>query len=99
MVVRNYVSVYVCTLYDHKSGTLLAEFQWRGNWIENVLLPAVGPPERLEPAREGRAVDDLEGFAVVEEGEGVGGGVGGRQVRQLTGPAAEAAVRVLAPKK
>ena len=68
-----------------------------GNLLLLLLLPAVGPPERLEPAREGGAVDDGEGVAVVEEGEGVGGGVGGRQVRQLPGAAAEAAVRVLAP--
>ena len=38
-------------------------------------------------------------WEVVREAEGVDGGVGGRQVGELAGPAPEAAVRVLAPAK
>ena len=64
-----------------------------------VLVPAVWPPEGAEPPRQRLSVDDVEGGGVVEEGEGVDGGVGRRQVRQLTGTAAETAVRVLAPSR
>ena len=64
-----------------------------------LVVPAVWPPEGAEPPRQRLSVDDVEGGGVVEEGEGVDGGVGRRQVGQLTGTAAEAAVRVLAPSK
>ena len=63
-------------------------------------VPAVGLPEGAEPAGEGGAVDDVQrggGGVVGRQAERVDRGVGGRQVRQLPGPAAEAAVRVLTP--